>query len=244
MANTKVINIHDAKIKTVNVGIKAMTINDRQVTLAVFRQLVEERLIHNDGSLAGLPWGFVNYHPDGCKDERHEHRHVVWQKGDELRRAVVYTQTEFPAFRSVIADCYATAVARDAWAGRRRFKVGEMPELPEWTFPRGWPVEFVASLYPPARCLGRLWNKERLVDLSRINDGYDFAHDWGFDDGDSGGCCVHAVNRAMTLLEDIPTADDLSGALREELIAERERRDRWLKTTQEIMTLPQLFVAV
>jgi hypothetical protein len=32
----RVINIHDAKLKTVSVGIKARTISDRQVTLAVF----------------------------------------------------------------------------------------------------------------------------------------------------------------------------------------------------------------
>jgi hypothetical protein len=53
----RVINIRDAQIKTVQVGIKAITISDKQVTLAVFRQLFEEDLIAHDGTLNGLPWG-------------------------------------------------------------------------------------------------------------------------------------------------------------------------------------------
>jgi hypothetical protein len=67
-----------------------MTIDDRQVTLALFRQLVEEDLIaSHGGGLNGVPWGWVNYHPDRCADDG-QHRHVVWQKGDELRRATIY----------------------------------------------------------------------------------------------------------------------------------------------------------
>jgi len=41
----KVIKIRDAQIRTVKIEIKSMTIDDRQVTLALFRQLVEEDLI-------------------------------------------------------------------------------------------------------------------------------------------------------------------------------------------------------
>jgi hypothetical protein len=40
-----IIKIHDAKVRTMSVGIKAMMINDRQVTLAVFRQLLKQDLI-------------------------------------------------------------------------------------------------------------------------------------------------------------------------------------------------------
>jgi hypothetical protein len=86
-----IISIHDAKVRTMTVGIKAMTINDRQVTLAVFRQLLKEDLInYPDGTLAGIPWGLINYHPDKCEDEHNPHIHVVWQKGKELRRDTVY----------------------------------------------------------------------------------------------------------------------------------------------------------
>lgn len=55
----RVISIHDAQVRTVAVGIKAMTISDRQVTLAVFRQLFEEDLLAEDDKLAALPQLFV-----------------------------------------------------------------------------------------------------------------------------------------------------------------------------------------
>lgn len=89
----KVISIHDAKVKTMSVGIKAMTISDRQVTLALFRQLIEEELIdYYAGTLNGLPWGFVNYCPDNECRCLGTHWHIVWQKGDELRRATVWKE--------------------------------------------------------------------------------------------------------------------------------------------------------
>lgn len=77
-----------ATITTATIEVKALTIGARQVTLAVFRQLREDPLIAEDGTLNGAPWGIVNYHPDKCADAK-EHLHVVWQHGDELRRAQV-----------------------------------------------------------------------------------------------------------------------------------------------------------
>jgi hypothetical protein len=44
------------------VTINTLTINGKQVTVDVFRQLKEAVLINHDGSLAGSPWGLVNYH--------------------------------------------------------------------------------------------------------------------------------------------------------------------------------------
>jgi hypothetical protein len=100
---TRVINIRDARVRTMAVGIKAMSISDKQVTLAVFRQLFEENLIADDGHLNGLPWGIINYCPSkdcspqdfGYHDGKAGHHHIVWQKGDELRRATV---TKKPSF--------------------------------------------------------------------------------------------------------------------------------------------------
>lgn len=82
---------HEAVVKTATVEVRSLTITGKQVTLAVFRQLQEEDLVDyfNGFELAGVPWGHVNYHPDkGCADEG-RHLHVVWQKGEELRRALV-----------------------------------------------------------------------------------------------------------------------------------------------------------
>jgi hypothetical protein len=105
---TRVINIHDAKVKTMSVGIKAMTINDRQVTLAVFRQLMNIDLISDDGTLNGIPWGIINYHPDKCAEGSPPHFHVVWQEGEELRRATVGDPPRFDYYRSAAADDYVS----------------------------------------------------------------------------------------------------------------------------------------
>ncbi len=82
------LNVHNAQISTAKVEIKTLTISGKQVTLAVFRQLIDELLIAEDGRLKGVAWGTVNYHPDKCGDDA-PHWHVVWQLGDELRRSKV-----------------------------------------------------------------------------------------------------------------------------------------------------------
>ena len=84
------IKVKDASVKTVAVEIRTLTISNKQVTLALFRQIKEESVLDWDtGGLCGIPWGTVNYHV-GCDDDAYSgHIHVVWQKGDELRRDVV-----------------------------------------------------------------------------------------------------------------------------------------------------------
>ena len=83
----KVLTIHNAEIKTAGVEIKTLTIEGKQVTLAVFRQLEIKPLIDKEtGKLNGMPWGRVNYHPDGCKDTFKDHYHIIWQSGTELFR--------------------------------------------------------------------------------------------------------------------------------------------------------------
>ena len=84
---TAPLTVHNANVTTAAVEVKTLTISGKQVTLAVFRQLIEEPLINDDdGTLNGVPWGTVNYHPDKCAGDP-KHYHVVWQKGDDLRRA-------------------------------------------------------------------------------------------------------------------------------------------------------------
>lgn len=86
----RTISVREAQVKTANVEVKSLTITGKQVTLAVFRQLLKEDLIDPDNvKFNGLPWGTVNYFPKPCDKEK-EHLHVVWQKGTELRRACVY----------------------------------------------------------------------------------------------------------------------------------------------------------
>jgi hypothetical protein len=75
-------------IEPATVTINTLTINGKQVTLDVFRQLKEAVLINHDGSLAGPPWGMVNYHQKSC-DKLEKHVHVVWQLDDQLRQDTI-----------------------------------------------------------------------------------------------------------------------------------------------------------
>lgn len=99
------ITVQNAEIKTVSVTIQALTVNGKQVTLAVFRQLRQEdwkwEEICNqlkkewgwrENKFPGIPWGTVNYHPDDCPKVARDypHLHVVWQLNSELKRSTVY----------------------------------------------------------------------------------------------------------------------------------------------------------
>ena len=83
----QVINIQDAKLKTLSVEIKALTVNGKQMTLSVFRQLPEANIFDGEGRLRGTAWGFVRHRwgdmPDGAI-------HVVWQRGESLCRFATY----------------------------------------------------------------------------------------------------------------------------------------------------------
>lgn len=103
------LSVHTAEITTAAVQINTLTIMGKQVTLAVFRQLEETQLIADDGTLNGIPWGRVNYHPDKCADAQ-GHWHIVWQDGVELRRAYVRHSPEFDStFSPPSADQFLSA---------------------------------------------------------------------------------------------------------------------------------------
>lgn len=107
---TKQLTTQNATITTASVEIKSLTISGKQVTLAVFRQLQEEPLIADDGTLKGVPWGAINYHPDKCGDDRRQHWHIVWQRGQELRRSRVDQTPRFDPdghFRRVPAEFHS-----------------------------------------------------------------------------------------------------------------------------------------
>ena len=53
------LQVSEATVSTVTVTIKALKINNRQLTQAVFRQLPERSLIDAENvELLGLPWGW------------------------------------------------------------------------------------------------------------------------------------------------------------------------------------------
>ncbi|WP_328314144.1 hypothetical protein OG432_30385 [Streptomyces sp. NBC_00442] len=99
----KQLTTQNASITTVAVEVQALTISGKQVTLSVFRQLREESLISSDGTLNGVPWGYVNYHPDRCSDSP-PHWHIVWQDGGELRRSRVLHEPRWTPLSGAESD--------------------------------------------------------------------------------------------------------------------------------------------
>lgn len=90
-----IIKVEDAQIKTAAISIKALVVNGKQLTLAVFRQLQLEELISDaeaEAIIRGPVWGKINYHADKCENAM-SHTHFVWQKGNELRRS--YTMARY-----------------------------------------------------------------------------------------------------------------------------------------------------
>lgn len=126
------LTVHNAEIKTASVEVRTLTISGKQVTLAVFRQLREEPLIAEDGTLNGVPWGVVNYHPDRCGPAADvaDHLHIVWQQGTELLRSWVDAQPQFKRFWSQPGSWLLSAHLRDLLLGRpSRFWDGKAPEV-------------------------------------------------------------------------------------------------------------------
>jgi hypothetical protein len=79
------IETNSATITSVTVTIKALKVNNRQMTQAVFTQLPKlDDFTNDDGGLAGNVWGWVNYCPRG---ERPDDRQFVIEADGILYRA-------------------------------------------------------------------------------------------------------------------------------------------------------------
>jgi hypothetical protein len=83
------LTVQNALVRSASVEIKSLTVSGRQITQAVFRQVPEQEILQADGSLAGVPWGWVNYWWKECDRWGQGALHVLWQDGGELRRVRV-----------------------------------------------------------------------------------------------------------------------------------------------------------
>src|SRR5262249_54867539 len=77
-----------AIVTSATVDVQVLRIGAKQMTLAVFRQLLR------DDDIDGPKWGTVNYHhrlfPFPCKGyPDDEHAHLVWHKGNDLIHAAL-----------------------------------------------------------------------------------------------------------------------------------------------------------
>lgn len=85
---SRVLTALNAEVTTASVTVKSLTLEKRQVTLAVFRQLIEEPIFDWDKmALCGVGWGHVRYMIDEPPDQA---INLVWQKGNDLRRCIVH----------------------------------------------------------------------------------------------------------------------------------------------------------
>ena len=125
------ITTKEATVKTASVEMKVLSISGKQMTLAVYRQLDEAAIIDEEtGNLQGVPWGRVNYFWGHCKPD---HLHIVWQKGEELRRSCVYKtyptcQTEAFLDLSLMAAHYLRLWIADG-CGVKRLQYSMAPIL-------------------------------------------------------------------------------------------------------------------
>jgi hypothetical protein len=95
--------IKEASVSTLSVEIKAIHINNRQLTLSIFKQIPEESILDANYEIKGVVWGRVNYFWKDAEQKRDSTIHIVWSNGSELRRSRVtkwpleefYGQTKF-----------------------------------------------------------------------------------------------------------------------------------------------------
>jgi hypothetical protein len=222
----RVINVEQASIRTV-------TVNRRQVTLSLFRQLIEKPLIDKTGEFMGTPWGRVNYCPDkrnpACvKLKAPPHHHVVWQLDDELRRATI-VRPEFDTYCATATEWLLLALD-DGWRPK------EWRRDPE-TGARYCDVPIANDVPVTAG----LWIDGLSADAWRfLRYGVGITEEPDWQDADRGRLIL---KQAATKLRDSgETRDALAQAIKSEMWLRFDRwipyRDRW----REIRALPQLFI--
>lgn len=226
---SKVLTVHNAELTTAAVEINTMKVSGKQVTLATFRQLQEEPVVDQGGNLCGLPWGTVNYHPDRCADSD-EHLHVVWQKGDELRRAYE-KPPKFGRFFPVSAECLLDALTLEGWVPDKSVSAYGH---------KSWPGEVHWDIGGWADCT---------KDHHTIWDGVpkkpgDDAERWEVKHYDEKLPKYNAAIDAIRFRCGDISVNAARAALEAELEEEKSRRRRCIDRWNELKALPQIFIAV
>lgn len=235
MASKAPLTIQNASLKTASVEIQAIVVSGKQMTMGVFRQLQSSALINPDTlEYNGTPWGLVNYFWGDCRDD---HFHVVFQKGNELRRSCVYASmpwsktgdqdrevTQF--FGKTIND-----IAR-LWAWitfhNRSSELGDGKNIHVQT-QRGYHTTIAFSY----------------LELARLNDKIDSQMVWIDKRRELASAIIWPTGEPS---DDIVTIETLlEKAIDEYLVVGgriQKRRDRWTELYHQIEILDQLFIAV
>jgi len=88
----KVVTIKEASLATMSVELTAIKVNNKQMSLSIFRQIKREPYLDRETlEERGVLWGSVNYYWGG-EDKYIDcgKIHILWQKSDELRRDIIY----------------------------------------------------------------------------------------------------------------------------------------------------------
>ena len=95
----RALTVQNAEINTASITIRTLQVEGKQVTMGVFRQIPSEEIIvgADEPTLQGVGWGHVNY----LLDDYHKYPdiygpviHLVWQKGNDLRRTILQQKKE------------------------------------------------------------------------------------------------------------------------------------------------------
>lgn len=240
----KQLTTHNATITTATVEMKTLTISGKQVTLSVFRQLIEAPLIADDGTLNGVPWGAVNYHPDKCGDIA-DHWHIVWQRGAELRRARVAYRPPTTRYWSKTGDKLISAHVREVLEGRGRYFGGGMPRFDgNGNFTQIWWASFPVEMSRDESLKEaiRAWHDWRCQVASvEKHPGSELYRN------SEEGCrarLAREVERLSCAALEPDEVDGLHDDFQDELKAEVARRQRHRDVRAALAELPQLFIAV
>lgn len=102
------IPVDAAKVEERQVSVKVLTVGTKQVTQAMYKQLVEEDVIDDDtGELRGAIWGWVNLHDKDCDEE--SHRHAIWEDNGQLKRSETKSSCKTRQWKILKKDFYRRA---------------------------------------------------------------------------------------------------------------------------------------
>lgn len=253
---SKALTVHNAEIKTAAVEIRTLTISGKQVTLAVFRQLREEPLIADDGTLNGVPWGIVNYHPDKCGGSNsREHWHVVWQRGAELLRSAVIQAPAWSPYRAPTGAPFFSAHVRDVLLGvdSRHFGGG----IPEVDGSIVIELHGIRVMLEPSRAVrAAVWSRDDLEKATASAQTSEYIHYRDADGFQTYGPWSRAEpllrRRVDDALRDLDQeigpreggTEELFVKLKAEVGEESARQARHTAQRKALADLPQLFIAV
>ncbi len=239
-SNGRTVNVEQASLKTATITIQAMTVDKRQVTQSVFRQLLEEPVVDAAGIFKGVPWGTVNYCPrKPCVIGKH--LHVVWQKGSELRRASARPpEAKFePWIDNEDCDPWLLLALNGGWWPKTWERKASCQR-------RSCLVEFVGDL-PPIEC--RMPGEderealEHLIGLREHGERPDSGETWRQAQWDTTHGQMQKLCDRIEKLRTEATREERDRQIKDEIIGQHRAWEESWARWREIQALPQLFIA-